>query len=138
MATKTSPADVIIWSGSKDDQTSLVYPSSYLLLSYSSFASALKPSFNQLSHSVDATIAARATSAMSCAFITAMKKNSQQSFFQLLNSILDELATKYTQRPQLSCSHPLSKKFSSQSLMFLSNQRYLLIRCTDTNLLFVM
>jgi len=25
MATKTSPADVIMWSGSKDDQTSLVY-----------------------------------------------------------------------------------------------------------------
>jgi hypothetical protein len=26
MATKTSPADVVMWSGSKDDQTSLVYP----------------------------------------------------------------------------------------------------------------
>jgi len=26
MATKTSPADVIMWSGSKDDQTSSVYP----------------------------------------------------------------------------------------------------------------
>jgi hypothetical protein len=26
LATKTSPADVIMWSGSKDDQTSLVYP----------------------------------------------------------------------------------------------------------------
>lgn len=29
MATKTSPADVIMWSGSKDDQTSSVYPSVY-------------------------------------------------------------------------------------------------------------
>lgn len=26
IATKTSPADVIMWSGSKDDQTSLVMP----------------------------------------------------------------------------------------------------------------
>ncbi|RKF58281.1 Metacaspase-1 [Erysiphe neolycopersici] len=86
LATKTSPADVIMWSGSKDDQTS-----------------------------ADATIAAKATGAMSWAFITAMKKNPHQSYVQLLNSIRDELATKYSQRPQLSCSHPI-----------------------DTNLLFVM
>ncbi|TEA05987.1 Metacaspase-1 [Colletotrichum sidae] len=78
MATKTSPADVIMFSGSKDDQTS-----------------------------ADATIAAQATGAMSWAFITALKKNSQQSYVQLLNSIRDELATRYTQKPQLSCSHPI-------------------------------
>lgn len=86
MATKTSPADVIMFSGSKDDQTS-----------------------------ADATIASQATGAMSWAFITALKKNPQQSYVQLLNSIRDELQTRYTQKPQLSCSHPL-----------------------DTNLLFVM
>ncbi|KAL0939467.1 caspase domain-containing protein [Colletotrichum truncatum] len=79
MATKTSPADVIMFSGSKDDQTS-----------------------------ADATIAAQATGAMSWAFITALKKNPQQSYVQLLNSIRDELATRYTQKPQLSCSHPLN------------------------------
>ncbi|KAF9873597.1 caspase domain-containing protein [Colletotrichum karsti] len=79
MQTKTSPADVIMFSGSKDDQTS-----------------------------ADATIAAQATGAMSWAFITALKKNPQQSYVQLLNSIRDELATRYTQKPQLSCSHPLS------------------------------
>jgi hypothetical protein len=79
LATKTSPADVVMWSGSKDDQTS-----------------------------ADATIASQATGAMSWAFVTALKKNPQQSYVQLLNSIRDELATKYTQRPQLSCSHPLS------------------------------
>ncbi|ROW01787.1 hypothetical protein VPNG_07826 [Cytospora leucostoma] len=79
LATKTSPADVIMLSGSKDDQTS-----------------------------ADATIAAQATGAMSWAFITALKKNPQQSYVQLLNSIRDELASKYTQRPQLSCSHPLN------------------------------
>lgn len=46
---------------------------------------------------------------MSWAFVTALRKNPQQSYVQLLNSIRDELATKYTQKPQLSCSHPLSK-----------------------------
>lgn len=86
LATKTSPADVVMLSGSKDDQTS-----------------------------ADATIASQATGAMSWAFISALKKNPQQSYVQLLNSIRDELQTRYTQKPQLSCSHPL-----------------------DTNLLFVM
>lgn len=46
---------------------------------------------------------------MSWAFVTSLKKNPQQSYVQLLNSIRDELATKYTQKPQLSCSHPLSE-----------------------------
>ncbi|KAL8671460.1 MAG: hypothetical protein Q9168_004029, partial [Polycauliona sp. 1 TL-2023] len=77
--TKTSPADVVMWSGSKDTQTSQ-----------------------------DAQIAGQATGAMSWAFITALKKNPQQSYVQLLNSIRDELESKYTQKPQLSCSHPLS------------------------------
>ncbi|KAL8895236.1 MAG: hypothetical protein Q9207_008250 [Kuettlingeria erythrocarpa] len=77
--TKTSPADVIMWSGSKDTQTSQ-----------------------------DANIAGQATGAMSWAFITALKKNPQQSYVQLLNSIRDELESKYTQKPQLSCSHPLN------------------------------
>ncbi|GKU00186.1 caspase protein [Fusarium langsethiae] len=86
MRTKTSPADVVMWSGSKDDQTS-----------------------------ADATIASQATGAMSWAFVSALKKSPQQSYVQLLNSIRDELATRYSQKPQLSCSHPL-----------------------DTNLLFVM
>ncbi|KAG6001210.1 hypothetical protein E4U54_001139 [Claviceps lovelessii] len=84
--TRTSPADVIMWSGSKDSQTS-----------------------------ADATIANQATGAMSWAFINALQQNPQQSYVQLLNSIRDLLASKYSQKPQLSCSHPL-----------------------DTNLLFVM
>lgn len=79
LATKTSAADVIMLSGSKDDQTS-----------------------------ADATIASQATGAMSWAFITALKKKPQQSYVQLLNSIRDELSTRYTQKPQLSCSHPLN------------------------------
>lgn len=76
--TKTSPADVIMWSGSKDSQTS-----------------------------ADASIAGESTGAMSWAFITALRKNPQQSYVQLLNSIRDELASKYSQKPQLSSSHPL-------------------------------
>ncbi|CAI6339086.1 unnamed protein product [Periconia digitata] len=79
LQTKTSPADVIMWSGSKDTQTS-----------------------------ADASIAGQATGAMSYAFITSLKKNPNQSYVQLLNSIRDELEGKYDQKPQLSCSHPLS------------------------------
>lgn len=80
LRTKTSPADVIMWSGSKDTQTS-----------------------------ADASIAGNATGAMSHAFINALKKNPQQSYVQLLNSIRDELEGKYTQKPQLSSSHPLGE-----------------------------
>lgn len=78
--TKTSPADVILWSGSKDDQTS-----------------------------ADATIASQATGAMSWAFISALKQNPNQTYLELLNSVRDVLETKYTQKPQLSCSHPLGE-----------------------------
>ncbi|KAL9468546.1 hypothetical protein ACSS6W_010240 [Trichoderma asperelloides] len=86
VATRTSPADVVMWSGSKDDQTS-----------------------------ADAFVGTEATGAMSWAFITALKANPNQSYVELLNSIREILETKYTQKPQLSCSHPL-----------------------DTNLMFVM
>lgn len=78
--TKTSPADVIMWSGSKDSQTS-----------------------------ADATIASKATGAMSYAFISAIQQNPQQSYVQLLNSIREVLESKYSQKPQLSCSHPLGE-----------------------------
>ena len=86
--TKTSPADVIMWSGSKDEQTSQ-----------------------------DAQINGEATGAMSWAFVNALKRNPHQSYVQLLNSIRDELSSKYTQKPQLSCSHPLSKLTSSSPLL---------------------
>ena len=91
--TKTSPADVIMWSGSKDDQTSQ-----------------------------DAQIAGQATGAMSWAFISALKKNPQQSYVGLLNSIREELESKYTQKPQLSCSHPLSKQIRSNASSLLQGQ----------------
>ncbi|KAH8658319.1 caspase domain-containing protein [Xylariales sp. PMI_506] len=77
--TKTSPADVIMFSGSKDNQTS-----------------------------ADAVIAQQATGALSWAFVAALRQNPHQSYVQLLNSIRNILAEKYTQKPQLSCSHPLN------------------------------
>ncbi|KAK2880682.1 hypothetical protein FQN49_000451 [Arthroderma sp. PD_2] len=86
LRTKTSPADVIMLSGSKDTQTS-----------------------------ADTVEGGSAQGAMSWAFQEALTKNPKQSYTQLLNSIRSELSGKYSQKPQLSCSHPL-----------------------DTNLLFVM
>jgi hypothetical protein len=56
----------------------------------------------------DASISGQATGAMSYAFISALKKNPQQSYVELLNSIRDELEGKYDQKPQLSASHPLN------------------------------
>ncbi|WVQ83251.1 metacaspase-1 [Cryptococcus sp. DSM 104549] len=75
---KTSPADVIMWSGCKDSQTS-----------------------------ADTQEAGKATGAMSYAFIAALNMNPQQSYLQLLNSIRDVLKGKYDQKPQLSASHPM-------------------------------
>jgi len=77
-ATRTSPADVIMWSGCKDSQTS-----------------------------ADTSEAGQATGAMSYAFTTSLNQNPQQSYMQLLNSIRDILKSKYSQKPQLSCSHPI-------------------------------
>ncbi|KLT38744.1 hypothetical protein CC85DRAFT_252433 [Cutaneotrichosporon oleaginosum] len=76
--TRTSPADVIMWSGCKDSQTS-----------------------------ADTSEAGKATGAMSFAFIAAMTKNPQQSYVMLLRSIREELRGRYDQKPQLSSSHPI-------------------------------
>lgn len=77
-ATRTSPADVISWSGCKDSQTS-----------------------------ADTSEAGQATGAMSYAFIAALSTNTQQSYQELLNNIRDILKAKYSQKPQLSSSHPM-------------------------------
>ncbi|KAI0070425.1 hypothetical protein K474DRAFT_1670108 [Panus rudis PR-1116 ss-1] len=76
--TKTSPADVISWSGCKDSQTS-----------------------------ADTVEAGSATGAMSFAFMTALRANPKQSYQVLLNNIRDILRSKYSQKPQLSSSHPI-------------------------------
>jgi len=76
--TKTSPADAISFSGCKDSQTS-----------------------------ADTVEAGQATGAMSYAFISALRQNRNQSYQQLLYSIREILAAKYSQKPQLSSSHPM-------------------------------
>ncbi|KAI0710229.1 caspase domain-containing protein [Earliella scabrosa] len=76
--TKTSPADVISWSGCKDSQTS-----------------------------ADTFEAGQSTGAMSYAFISCLRENPQQSYQQLLINIRTILKEKYSQKPQLSSSHPI-------------------------------
>lgn len=85
-ATKTSPADCISWSGCKDSQTS-----------------------------ADTQEAGKATGAMSYAFIKSLRENPQQSYQQLLNSLRVILRAKYSQKPQLSSSHPMDT-----SLLFIA------------------
>ncbi|KAF9159600.1 Ca(2+)-dependent cysteine protease [Actinomortierella ambigua] len=76
---KSSPADVVMFSGCKDTQTS---------------ADAHEKGFGM-------------TGAMTFAMITALTANPRQSYLQLLNAIREILRTKYSQKPQLSSSHPV-------------------------------
>jgi len=77
--TRSSPADVIMFSGCKDTQTS-----------------------------ADAQEAGEATGAMSYALIKSLKGNPHHTYQELLNSIRDILKAKYAQKPQLSASHPMN------------------------------
>lgn len=74
---KMSAADVISLSGCKDDQTS-----------------------------ADATEAGQNTGAMSWAFISVLQQQPNQSYLSLLNETRTLLSAKYSQKPQLSVSHP--------------------------------
>ncbi|CAG8451558.1 13963_t:CDS:2 [Cetraspora pellucida] len=74
--TKSSPADVIMFSGCKDAQTS-----------------------------ADVKDAEMSTGAMSHAFIKTLRDKKNQTYQELLNNIREILALKYTQKPQLSASH---------------------------------
>ncbi|CAE6430364.1 unnamed protein product [Rhizoctonia solani] len=76
--TRTSPADAISWSGCKDSQTS-----------------------------ADTFEAGEATGAMSYAFMQTLREKPQQTYQELLNNIRDILRDKYSQKPQLSSSHPM-------------------------------
>ena len=76
--TRSSGADVIMLSGCKDCQTS-----------------------------ADATEAGKATGAMSWAFVSVLSQYPQVSYVQLLNLTRDLLASKYSQKPQMSASHPI-------------------------------
>jgi hypothetical protein len=98
-ATKTSPADVVIWSLSSDDMQMFVPNPSRcenVILTI------------QI-HRQNSPITTQASGSISWAFIAAMQKNREQSYVQLLYSIQDELATKNALKPNLTCNHPLSK-----------------------------
>ncbi|CAI2167545.1 19380_t:CDS:10 [Funneliformis geosporum] len=73
--TKSSPADIIMFSGCKDTQTS-----------------------------ADAQEAGEATGAMSHALVKSLRLNPNPTYQELLNSIRDVLKAKYAQKPQLSTS----------------------------------
>lgn len=75
---KFSPADIVMLSGSKDNQTS-----------------------------ADAVEAGQATGAMSYSFVKVLSMQPQQSYLSLLNNMRAELSGRYSQKPQLSSSHPL-------------------------------
>ncbi|CAG8441988.1 10412_t:CDS:2 [Acaulospora morrowiae] len=77
--TKSSPADVIMFSGCKDEQTSS-----------------------------DVTVNGVSSGAMSHAFIEALTTDKTQTYNELLNRIRDILHGKHAQRPQLSSSHPIN------------------------------
>lgn len=83
-------------------------------------------------HSADATIASQATGAMSWAFITALQKNPNPTYIELLNDIRDLLETNYSQKPQLSCSHPLGMFHALDRASMNFNSRI------DTDIQFVM
>lgn len=74
---KASPADIISISGCKDDQTS-----------------------------ADAVEGGLSTGAMSWSFIKTLNEMPNQSYLSLLNNMRALLKSKYSQKPQLSCSHP--------------------------------
>lgn len=75
---KFSPADVIMFSGSKDNQTS-----------------------------ADAVENGASTGAMSFAFLKVLSQQPQTSYLSLLQNMRRELSYKYSQKPQLSSSHPI-------------------------------
>lgn len=77
-ANRTSGADVVMLSGCKDAQTS-----------------------------ADAVEAGKATGACSFAFLAVMNQYQQLTYKQLLNAVRDVLAQKYSQKPQMSSSHPI-------------------------------
>ncbi|KAI0666491.1 peptidase C14, caspase domain-containing protein [Trametes maxima] len=73
---KSTPADVISWSGCKDSQTS-----------------------------ADTWEKGVATGAMSYAFMSSLHQNPNQTYQELLRSIRVILKKRYSQKPQLSSSH---------------------------------
>jgi hypothetical protein len=78
LAEKATNADVISFSGCRDDQTS-----------------------------ADTSQSGMAVGAMSYAFVKSLTRNPVQSYQELLKSVRDILKQHYQQKPQLSSSHPI-------------------------------
>lgn len=81
IAKKSSSADVISWAGCQDGQTS--------------------------ADTFTAGKSALAVGAMSHAFIKTLEENPKLTYLDLLNSLRRKLYSKYSQRPQLTSSHPI-------------------------------
>ncbi|KAF9114295.1 Ca(2+)-dependent cysteine protease [Mortierella sp. GBA39] len=82
VALKAADADIIMFSGCKDDQT----------------AGEVKV---KLSHKL------LSNGAMTYAFTQCIRENPKQSYQEMLNSIRDLIREKYSQKPQLSSSRPM-------------------------------
>ncbi|KAF9901663.1 Ca(2+)-dependent cysteine protease [Linnemannia zychae] len=82
---KAADADIIMFSGCKDDQT----------------AEEVKARLSRKSVS---------NGAMTYAFTRCIRENPEQSYQEMLNSIRDMIREKYSQKPQLSSSRPMNMR----------------------------
>lgn len=110
--TKTSPADVVMFSGSKDTQTSSV-GNLNLFLAWPScnVHKSQGLTFFSFSFRADTFQDGESRGALSWSFIKSLRQQREQSYLQLLNNIRAELEGRYSQKPQLSSSHPLGEFF---------------------------
>ncbi|KAJ2961392.1 hypothetical protein NQZ79_g3394 [Umbelopsis isabellina] len=99
-AENSSPADVIMLSGCKDDQTSADATEAGQNTGAMSYAFTSELTFKSLIWISLSTSDVNPVSA-------ALRQNRQQSYQQLLNTVRTILREKYSQRPQLSSSHPI-------------------------------
>jgi hypothetical protein len=103
--TRFSPADVISWSGCKDSQTSAdTVEAGEATGAMSEYASLYH------CHSF-------LTCLLGYAFMEVLKQKPQQTYQELLNNIRDILRNKYSQKPQLSSSHPMVCAFTHRASM---------------------
>ncbi|KAI8376291.1 caspase domain-containing protein [Radiomyces spectabilis] len=97
----SSPADVIMFSGCKDDQTSADAQEA------GKATGAMSHAFTSKSFCLRGSAILWVSSEIILSFLAALRENPHQSYQQLLNTIRDILRDKYSQRPQLSSSHPI-------------------------------
>lgn len=95
-----SPADVIMFSGCKDSQTSADAVEDGKATGAMSYAFTSK--CNQ-----GAGCSACITNVGDALILATLRQNPKQSYHALLNSVRDILRDKYSQRPQMSASHPI-------------------------------